>query len=97
MLKGAAGFNTQTNDNKIFRDNVAAVHADSGDDRWILTAWERAARVWGNPAVPCMHSDPLLPNCPFRTTVRTRGRLWFYRGKQIDQEIEQTRNWFAAT
>jgi hypothetical protein len=95
MLKGAPGFNAQTNDNKIFRDGVAAVRADSGDDRWILTAWERAGRVWGNPQVPCIHSDPLLPDCPFRKTVRTRGRVWFYEGKQIDQEIERARNWFS--
>jgi len=95
MLKGAPGFNAQINDNKIFRDGVAAVHADSGDDRWILTAWERVGKVWGNPQVPCIHCDPLLPDCPFGKTVRTRGRLWFYQGKQIEQEIERARGWFT--
>jgi peptidoglycan/xylan/chitin deacetylase (PgdA/CDA1 family) len=95
MLKGAPGFNAQTNDNKIFRDSVAAARADSGHDRWILTAWERAGRVWGNPQVPCIHCDPLLPDCAFGKTVRTRGRLWFYEGKQIEQEIERARKWFS--
>jgi hypothetical protein len=36
-----------------------------------------------------------LPDCPFEKTVRTRGRLWFYEGKQIDQEIERARKWFS--
>jgi len=95
MLKGGPGFNAQMNDNKIFRDGVAGVRADSRDDRWILTAWERVGRVLGNPQVPCIHSDPLLPNCPFGKKVRTRGRPWFYEGKQIDREIERVRNWLA--
>jgi peptidoglycan/xylan/chitin deacetylase (PgdA/CDA1 family) len=88
MLKGAPEFNAQTSDNKIFRSPVAAVRSAQGD-RWILTAWERAGRVWGNAAVPCMHSDPNLPNCRFGETVRVRGRLWFHEGKSIEPEIDR--------
>jgi peptidoglycan/xylan/chitin deacetylase (PgdA/CDA1 family) len=94
MLKGAAQFNRQTNEDKVFRDSVAAVESDEGD-RWILTAWEHPGRVWGNPQVPCMHSDPNLPNCPFGKTVRTRGRLWFYEGKEIEHEMNRVNKLFA--
>jgi peptidoglycan/xylan/chitin deacetylase (PgdA/CDA1 family) len=86
LLKGAPEFNAQTNDNKIFRPSVAAVRSTTGN-RWILTAWQHPVRPWGNPLVPCLHADPRLPDCPFRTTVRTRGRLWFYEGTDIEREI----------
>jgi hypothetical protein len=88
MLKGAPEFNAQTNDNKILRKPVAAVHSARGN-RWILTAWQNPGRSWGNPLVPCMHSDPKLPDCPFRNTVRAQGRLWFYEGTDIEGEIER--------
>jgi hypothetical protein len=88
MLKGAPEFNSQTSDNKIFRSPVAAVRSDKGN-RWILTAWEHCGRVWGNPPVPCMHSDPELPECPFGKTVRARGRLWFYEGTEIERELDR--------
>ncbi|MGA3323755.1 MAG: polysaccharide deacetylase family protein [Terriglobia bacterium] len=86
MLKGAPEFNAQTNDNKILRKPVAAVRSADGH-RWILTAWQSPGRSWGNPLVPCMHSDPKLPDCPFRKTVRAQGRLWFYEGTDIEREI----------
>lgn len=88
MLKGAGGFNQQTNENKILRNSVAAVHSEEGD-RWILTTWEHPGRLWGNPRVPCMHADPHLPACPFGQTVRTRGRLWFYEGRDVEQEMQR--------
>lgn len=79
MLKGAPEFNAQTNDNKIFRKPVAAVHS-AGGNRWIITEWENPGRSWGNPLVPCMHADTRLPACPNGQTVRTHGRLWFHEG-----------------
>jgi hypothetical protein len=88
MLKGVPGFNQQTNENKIFRNSVAAVHSENGN-RWILTAWEHPGRLWGNPRVPCLHADPDLPACPFGQTVRTRGHLWFYEGDNVEQEIRR--------
>jgi peptidoglycan/xylan/chitin deacetylase (PgdA/CDA1 family) len=88
MLKGAPEFNAQTNDNKILRKPVAAVHS-AGGNRWIITSWQNPGRSWGNPLVPCMHVDPKLPDCPFRQTVRARGRLWFYEGTDIEREIQR--------
>ena len=96
MLKGAPEFNSQTNENKLFREPVAAVRSNKGF-RWILTAWEHFGRAWGNPNVPCMHADPALPDCPFGKTVRIRGRLWFYEGMDIEGEIQRRAKELAAT
>ena len=42
-----------------------------------------------------MHSDPVLPDCPAGQTVRVRGKLWFYEGNQIDEEISRQSKMFA--
>jgi hypothetical protein len=87
-LKGAPEFNEQTRDNKLFRPPSAGVHSRNGD-RWILTTWERVQRAWGQPLVPCLHADPVFPDCPPGETVRLRGRLWFYEGKDPAAELER--------
>lgn len=94
MLKGAPDFSRQTNDNKRLSAPVAAARSEKGN-RWILTAWERCGRVWGNTQCPCMHSDPLLPDCPAGQTVRARGKLWFYEGNQVEEEITRHSKQFA--
>ena len=94
MLKGAPEFNTQQTSNKVFEQPVAAVKS-AGGDRWILTAWQRAGRVWGNKDCPCIHSDPVLPDCPPGQTVSVRGRLWFHEGPSIDEAIVAARRDFA--
>ncbi len=86
MLKGAPDFNEQTLDNKIFREPVAAVRSEDGN-RWILTAWQRTGRGWGNLRCPCFHANPVLPDCAAGKTVRVKGRLWFYEGDDIEAEI----------
>jgi peptidoglycan/xylan/chitin deacetylase (PgdA/CDA1 family) len=95
-LKGAPDFNEQTTTNKIFRAPAVAVHSARGD-RWIITAWEHCGRAWGQPLVPCIHADPVLPDCPPGETVRVRGRLWFYEGKAIEQELERAKASYGAT
>ncbi|MCP5110762.1 MAG: hypothetical protein GY953_08010, partial [bacterium] len=83
MLKAAPGFTAQTNDNKRLDNKpVAAVRSADGN-RWIATSWERCGRVWGNPRCPCLHSDPVLPDCAPGETVRIRGRLWFHEGPEL--------------
>jgi len=95
MLKGAPEFNSQINDNKIFKSPVSAVKSAKGD-RWILVAWDRCGRAWGNAPVPCMHADPVLADCVPGETVRVRGRLWFYEGSDIDGEVNRAQRTFAA-
>ena len=88
MLKGASGFNEQTVDNKTFDVPVAAVRSSDGL-RWILVAWDRAGRCWGNARCPCLHSDPVFPDCGSGETVRLRGRLWFHEGDSIEGELSE--------
>ncbi len=95
MLKGASGFNAQTQANKVFDPPVAAVRS-ADDNRWILTAWERSGRCWGNTRCPCMHSDPVFPDCAAGATVRLRGRLWCYEGDSITAEVDKARREFPA-
>ena len=82
LLGGAPGFEAQTNDNKTYTSPQAAVQSHDGK-RWIATEWERCSRVWGNSQCPCLHSDPLLPDCPPGETVRVRGKLWFHQGAAL--------------
>src|SRR5258708_11578213 len=95
MLKGAPDFNSQTNDNKVFRSPVAAVRSAKGD-HWILVAWDRCGHSWGNAEVPCMHADPVLADCLPGQTVRVRGRLWFYEGSDIENELRRAKQTFEA-
>ena len=94
MLKGARGFNRQTSENKVLHDPVAAVKSDT-DDKWILTAWNRCFQVWDNPSVPCLHANPMLPDCPVGETVKVRGRLWFHAGRDIEGEISRAEETFS--
>jgi len=88
MLAGAPGFGAQTLSNKVFANPFAAVRADDGR-RWIITAWERCGRSWGNELVPCIHSDPVLPDCPPAATVRVRGWLSFFEGQDLQAEFRR--------
>jgi len=94
MLKGAPGFNEQTLENKIFDAPVAAVRSEEGE-RWILTAWQRGGRSWGNRKCPCFHADPVLPDCAPGGTVRVKGGLWFYEGSGVEAEIAQLKERFG--
>jgi peptidoglycan/xylan/chitin deacetylase (PgdA/CDA1 family) len=81
LLKEAESFNMQTSENKVFGKTAAAVRASAGN-RWIVTEWERCGRTWGNALCPCLHSDPVLPDCPPGQTVKVTGRLWFAQGER---------------
>lgn len=99
MLAAATGFHDQTGTNKLVRESVVAVHnGDNGENRrWILTAWEPLHRAWQNPPVPCLHSDPSLPDCPPGTTVRAHGRLAFYQGTAIEDRMRQLQREVSTT
>ena len=88
MLKGAEGFQQQTNENKHIDGPTIACHDESGR-RWIITAWRPTHRAWGNERCPCLHSDPQFEDCPPGETRTIRGRLWFYEGTDIDAEIDR--------
>lgn len=88
MLKGAKGFERQTNDNKVFSSPYVACRSSDGK-RWIISAWEPCHRPWANPPVPCLHSDPKFPDCPPGETKQLRGWLSFYEGTDIEAEFRR--------
>ena len=95
MLKGMNGFAAQSNDNKRFEDSVAAVRAEDGK-HWLLVAFDRCGRTWGNAKCPCMHSDPDLPDAAPGQRVSVKGRYWFYEGENVDKEIARAQKEFKA-
>jgi hypothetical protein len=88
MLKGAVGFDEQTDDNKLFSKPYVAGRNQAGD-KWIITAWEPCDRAWGNAPCPCLHSDPKFPDCAPGKTERLRGWLSFYEGTEIEVELKR--------
>jgi hypothetical protein len=58
-------------------------------DRWIITAWQRCQRAWGNAPCPCLHSDPQFPDLAPGESHTLSGSLWFYEGKEIDKELKR--------
>jgi hypothetical protein len=88
MLKGAAGFEQQTNDNKILSDPYIACRSTDGK-RWIITAWVPCHHPWANQKCPCLHSDPKFPDCPPGRTQRLRGWLSFHEGTDIQAEFRR--------
>jgi hypothetical protein len=91
MLSRAKGFNQLSNDNKIITDPYVACRNEEGN-RWIITAFTHCNRPWANDIVPCMHSDPKLPDCPNHKTVRARGIVAFYEGTDIEAEFLRLEN-----
>ncbi|MEX0714448.1 MAG: hypothetical protein WD278_19080 [Pirellulales bacterium] len=88
MLKQAAGFDKQDNENKLFSPPYAACRNEDGS-RWIITGWEPHQRVWANEKCPCLHSDPQFADCEAGETRRLSGWLSFYEGKDIQGELER--------
>jgi hypothetical protein len=88
LLKGAKGFEAQSNDNKVFAPPYAACKSADGK-RWVITAWEPHQRSWGNVKCPCLHSDPRIPDCAPGETQRLRGWLSFYEGDDSQAEFRR--------
>jgi len=88
MTKMAAGFEQQTNDNKVFTNPYVACRSSDGK-RWIITAWENCTHSWGNEDCPCFHSDPKFPDLEPSQSYRLRGWLSFYEGTDIKQEFKR--------
>ena len=91
MLGRAAGFEAQTFTNKVL-DGPFAAACDGSGRRWVITAWEPLDRVWQNPPVPCIHSDPRLEDCPPGESREARGALWFYEGTDLSGELARLRS-----
>lgn len=88
MLKGLIGFNSQRRRNSVVKGPFIAIKGDRSE-RWIITAWQPNNRTWDNPPVPCIHSDPIFPDCLPGETVDVRGGLWFFEGSDVEAEIDR--------
>jgi len=88
MLKGAAGFEQQTNANKVFSGPYAACKSVDGK-HWIITVWEPLHRAWANAPCPCLHSDPRFPDCSPGEKVQVRGWLSCYEGADVKTEFQR--------
>ena len=88
MLKALEGFEQQTNENKRFQAPFA-VARDAQGKRWIITAWRRCQRAWGNAPCPCLHSDPHVPDCPPGESRTVRGWVSYYVGTDIESEMRR--------
>ena len=88
MLKGAVGFNAQEKLENVSSPPFVAVQGERSN-RWIITAWQPNHRVWTNPPVPCIHSDPIFPDCDPGETVTVSGGLWFYEGENLQGELSR--------
>ncbi len=93
MLKGLIGFNSQRRRESVIDDSFVAIKADR-TNRWLITSWQPLNRAWTNPPVPCIHSDPIFPDCPPGETVKVFGKLWFYEGEDIQGEIDRLKSSF---
>lgn len=82
MLKAATGFNDQDQQRKEYNQPLVVVKARDAN-RYLLLAFERCGRVWGNEKCPCVHSDPVLPDAAPGARVSVGGRLRFYEGADI--------------
>lgn len=96
MLKGLEGFDAQTRDNKTLDSPVALAKGSGDAPRYVLTAWEHAGRVWENPPLPCIHSDPVFPNCGPGETVEVKGEIVFYEGDGLAGEVERLKAAYAS-
>ena len=88
MLKGAAGFNQQTNENKVLSNPYVACRSSDGR-RWIIIAWVPCHHPWANAPVPCLHSDPKFLDCAPGETKQLQGWLSFYEGTDLEGEIKR--------
>ncbi len=88
MMKGAQGFQQQTNDNKQFTNGYAVAGTSDGT-RWIISGWDPVDRAWGNALCPCLHSDPKFPDCAPGETQHLKGWLSFYQGTDIVAEVKR--------
>jgi hypothetical protein len=88
MLKGMKGFTEANDEHKVLAEPYVACRSEDGT-RWVITAWEPCERLWLNPPVPCIHSDPQFPDCPPGETCWVRGVITFYEGGDIQAALRR--------
>ena len=95
LLGWASGCTNASTCRRVLEAPFAAASDETGR-RWVITAWDGLDRVWQNPQVPCIHSDPGLTDCPPGETRRARGWVWFYEGEDPLPELNRLRREFLS-
>jgi len=67
------------------RTDANLVAATSKDGKYVFAvAWPRPRSILSNAFIPCIHADPLLPDCPPGRRVHLRGKLYLMEGALED-------------
>ena len=59
---------------------LIGVHAREDEQHWLATIWEPSRVLFSNPHIPCIHSDPVPPDCPPGEATRANGIVFFHQG-----------------
>ncbi|MFC1544918.1 hypothetical protein ACFL4X_02005 [Gemmatimonadota bacterium] len=59
---------------------LIAVRASNEPERWLAMIWRPARLLFSNSSIPCIHSDPLPPDCPPGATSSAVGLILFHEG-----------------
>lgn len=59
---------------------LIAVRSSNGPERWLAVIWRPARMLFSNSSIPCIHSDPLPPDCPPGATSNAEGLILFHEG-----------------
>lgn len=74
---------------------VIATHAPGDTTRWLGTIWNPSRAIFSNPRIPCIHSDPVPPDCPPGETTVADGAVFFHRGS-MSELIGRAVSWQAG-
>lgn len=85
LLKGLPGFEAQDQANKVYGKSRAGAQS-SDQARWVTVEFDHCGRTWGNPKCPCIHADPVLPDCAAGARVSVQGRLSFLESSKLPPE-----------
>lgn len=76
--------------------DVGLVAVVAADGQHVLgLAWERPRSILSNWFIPCVHADPMWPQCPPKSRVEVRGMLYLIEGT-LDDLLDRYREDFAA-
>ena len=71
---------------------VIGIHARTDENRWLATIWDPSRVMFSNPKIPCIHSDPVPPDCPPGETTRADGAVLFHEG-DFASLVDLARSW----
>lgn len=92
LLRGLSEFQEQSNDWTTLQPPYAVRRSQTNPNQWLVTAWDDCHRAWANPECPCIHSDPVFPDCLPGQTVTARGVIAFVEADDLRSAIESVQD-----